>query len=88
MIEGAERAASFVSPCLHDSTMNMKDWLSELQREIDCRVNAAVRRGALTSADEELESRLAPNGERVHFSIRGILEDGDGSQDPGWMEPA
>lgn len=70
------------------SGMNMKDWLSELQREIDRRVNAAVQRGALTSADEQMESRVAPNGEQVHFSICGILEDGDGSQDPGWMEPA
>lgn len=66
----------------------MVDWLSELEREIERRVNAAVRRGALTSADELMECRIAPNGERMHFSIRGMLEDGDGSQDPGWMEPA
>lgn len=68
--------------------MNMKDWLRELQREIDRRVTAAINRGSLTSSDELLECRTAPNGERVHFSIRGMLEDGDGSQDPGWMEPA
>lgn len=66
----------------------MVDWLRELEREIERRVNVAVRRGALTSADELMECRIAPNGERVHFSIRGMLEDGAGSQDPGWMEPA
>lgn len=68
--------------------MNIMDWLRDLEREIERRVNAAVRRGSLTSSDELMECRTAPNGERVHFSIRGILEDGDGSQDPGWMEPA
>lgn len=68
--------------------MNMKDWLRDLESEIDRRVNAAIRRGALTSADEVMECRVAPNGEQVHFSICGMLEDGDGSQDPGWMEPA
>ncbi|MGP5305628.1 hypothetical protein [Brachybacterium alimentarium] len=68
--------------------MNMKDWLRDLESEIDRRVNAAIRRGTLTSSDEVMECRVAPNGEQVHFSIRGMLEDGDGSQDPGWMEPA
>ncbi|MGN7213300.1 hypothetical protein [Brachybacterium paraconglomeratum] len=68
--------------------MNMKDWLRDLEREIDRRVTAAARRGHLVTADEQLETRVAPNGELVHFSIRGILEEGDGSQDPGWMEPA
>lgn len=68
--------------------MNMKDWLKEPEREIERRVDAAVRRGALTSADDILECRVAPNGERFHFSIRGMLEDGGESQDPGWMEPA
>lgn len=68
--------------------MNMKDWLRDLESEIDRRVTAAIRRGALTAADENMETRTAPNGEQVHFSIRGMLEDGDGSQDPGWMEPA
>lgn len=68
--------------------MSMNDWLRELEREIEQRVDAAVRRGSLTGADEAIECRTAPNGERVHFSIRGMLEDGDGSQDPGWMEPA
>jgi len=68
--------------------MNMKDWLRDLEREIDRRVTAAITPGSPTSSDELLECRTAPNGERVHFSIRGMLEDGDGSQDPGWMEPA
>lgn len=68
--------------------MNMKDWLRDLEREIERRVAAAITRGSLTSSDELLECRIAPNGERVHFSIRGMLEDDDGSQDPGWMEPA
>ena len=68
--------------------MNMKDWLRDLESEIDRRVTAAIHRGTLTNADEAMECRTAPNGELIHFSIRGILEDGDGSQDPGWMEPA
>lgn len=68
--------------------MNMKDWLRELEQEIERRVDAAVRRGTFTSADELMECRFAPNGERMHFSIRGVLGDEDGSQDPGWMEPA
>ncbi|GAA1288730.1 MULTISPECIES: hypothetical protein [Micrococcales] len=68
--------------------MNMKDWLRDLESEIDRRVTAAIRRGTLTSSDETMECRVAPNGEQVYFSIRGMLEDGDGSQDPGWMEPA
>ena len=68
--------------------MNMKDWLRDLDREISRRVDAAVRRGSLTTADEVMECRTAPNGERIHFSIRGMLEDGGGSQDPGWIEPA
>lgn len=68
--------------------MNMKDWLSDLEREVNRRVEAAIRRGSLTNSDELLECRTAPNGERIHFSIRGMLEDGDGSHDPGWMEPA
>lgn len=68
--------------------MNMKDWLSDLEREVNRRVEAAIRRGSLTNSDELLECRTAPNGERIHFSIRGMLEDGDGSQDPGWMDPA
>lgn len=68
--------------------MNMKDWLRDLESEIDRRVAAAIRRGTLTSSDEAMECRTAPNGEQVHFSIRGMLEDGDGSQDPGWMDPA
>jgi hypothetical protein len=68
--------------------MNMKDWLRELEREIDRRTDAAVRRGSFTTADKLMERRTAPNGQLVHFSIRGMLEDGGGSQDPGWMEPA
>lgn len=68
--------------------MNMKDWLRDLEQEIERRVNAAIHRGSLTNSDVLMECRTAPNGERVHFSIRGMLEDGDGSQDPGWMEPA
>lgn len=68
--------------------MNMKDWLRDFEREIERRVDAAVRRGSLTSADENLECRTASNGERVHFSIRDMLEAGGDSQDPGWMEPA
>lgn len=68
--------------------MNMKDWVRVLEREIEKRVAAAITRGSLTSSDELMECRTAPNGERVHFSIRDILEDGDGAQDPGWMEPA
>lgn len=79
---------SAVIPLPHAWRMNMKDWLRELEREIDRRVTAAARRGHLVNADELLETRVAPNGELVHFSIRGILEEGDGSQDPGWMEPA
>lgn len=63
----------------------MKDWLRDLEQEIERRVNAAVRRGSLTSNDVLLECRTAPNGERIYFSIRGMLEDGGGSQDPaGW----
>lgn len=68
--------------------MDTKGWLRDLEREIDRRVHAAVARGLLTSADTALECRIAPNGELVNFSIRGMLEDSDGSQDPGWMEPA
>lgn len=68
--------------------MDMMDWLRDLERESDRRVNAAIQRGAITSADELLGCRTAPNGERVHFSIQGMLEDGGGSQDPGWMELA
>ena len=68
--------------------MNMQGWLTGLELEIERRVGAALRRGSLTSADELIECRTAPNGERIHFSIRDIVEDGDGSQDPGWMEPA
>lgn len=66
----------------------MKDWLRDLEREIDRRVIAAARRGHLVSADELLATRVAPNGELDHFSIRGILEEGDASQDPDSMEPA
>lgn len=77
-----------VSPQVHTRLMNMKDWLRDLESEIDRRVTAAIRRGTLTSSDETMECRVAPNGEQVYFSIRGMLEDGDGSQDPGWMEPA
>ena len=68
--------------------MTMKDWLRDLEAEIDRRVTAAIRRGTLIDADEIMECRTAPNGELIHFSIRGFLEHGDGSQDPGWMEPA
>lgn len=68
--------------------MSTKNWLQDLEREIDRRVQAAIQRGSLTEDDERMEARTAPNGELVHFSIRGILEDGAGSQDPGWMEPA
>ncbi len=68
--------------------MNMKDWLRDLEDEIDRRVTATIRRGTLTDADEVMERRTAPNGELIHFPIRGILEESDGSQDPGWMEPA
>lgn len=65
--------------------MNMKDWLKDLEREIDRRVAAAIKRESLSSSDELLECRTAPDGERVYFSIRGMLEDNDGSQDPGWQ---
>jgi hypothetical protein len=34
--------------------MNMKDWLRDLEREIDRRVTAAARRGHLVTADEQL----------------------------------
>lgn len=80
--------ARAVAPTGHHQLVNMKDWLRDLEREIERRVDAAIQRGSFTRADEDLESRTAPNGERVHFSIRGMLEDGAGSQDPGWMEPA
>lgn len=68
--------------------MNSKDWLRDIEAEIERRVAAAIRRGTLGDADEAMERRTAPNGELVHFSIRGILEDSDSSQDPGWVEPA
>ncbi|WP_282081642.1 hypothetical protein [Brachybacterium paraconglomeratum] len=68
--------------------MNMKDWLRELEQEIERRVDATVRRATFTTADEIMERRVAPNGQLVHFSIRGMLEGSDGSRDPGWMEPA
>jgi hypothetical protein len=41
--------------------MNMKDWLRDLEQEIGRRVTAAIRRGALTSGDEAMECRIAPN---------------------------
>lgn len=74
--------------------MDMKDWLRETEREIGRRVDAAIARGGLTARDEMLEYIEAPSGDRYWFSIRGALEDrqlvgiGEGSQDPGWMEPA
>lgn len=81
------RGTQTVAPLRHHRLMNMMDWLRELEREIERRVDVDVRRGSLTGSDELMECRIAPYGERVHFSIRGTLEDGDGSSDPDWMEP-
>lgn len=74
--------------------MDMVDWLRDLDREIDERTRAAIERGYLTAEDERMECRGAPDGSHAYFSIRAAVDDqqwatlGEGSQDPGWSEPA
>lgn len=74
--------------------MDMSDWIRDLEREIETRTRAAIDRGYLTPEDEHMECRGAPDGSRTYFSIRAAVDDqqwamlGEGSQDPGWVEPA
>lgn len=76
-----------VSPLPHHRLMNMKDWLRDLEREIDGRVTAAIDRGSLTNSDQLLECRTAPNGERVHFSIRACSRMATAPRTPAGWDP-
>lgn len=74
--------------------MDTQQWLRDVERDIDRRVDAAIERGMLTPDEERLEHVDAPNGDRYYFSIRSALEArlesevGEESQDPGGDDPA
>jgi len=71
-----------------------RQWIKEIERDIDRRLDAAIERGMLTPDEERLEHVDAPNGDRCYFSIRSALEArfesevGEESQDPGGDDPA
>ncbi len=74
--------------------MDTQQWLRDVERDIDRRVDAAIERGMLTPDEERLEHVDAPNGDRYYFSIRSALEArleseiGEESQDLGNSDPA
>src|SRR5690625_2321482 len=80
--------ARAVAPTGHHQLVNMKDWLRDLEREIERRVDAAIQRGSCTRADENLEPRTAPSVVDALFSTRGRLAYGGVSLGRGWLEPA
>ncbi|MFE7604194.1 hypothetical protein ACFU1Q_03360 [Brachybacterium paraconglomeratum] len=74
--------------------MDTQQWLRDVERDIDRRVDAAIERGMLTPDEARLEHVDAPNGDRYYFSIRSALEGrlesevGEESQDLGNSDPA